>query len=148
VTAVPRRLIAVLTRNLLAEMLAPTYALARNVDPNEAAGRLDDALRQLRLIEGLQRGAFEGLRDAKPHLDDEGLLDVVHKKLARAKRWQPLRPKAKDDAAVAAVVLLIDAGAGVATADAWGMIESPEGHRFLEHGFRVVGAHLAKELVR
>jgi hypothetical protein len=49
---------------------------------------------------------------------------------------------------VAAVVLLIDAGAGVATAEAWGVLESADGARFLEDGFRVVGAHLAKELLR
>ncbi len=147
-TAPHRRLIAVLTRLQLTEMLAPTYALAKNLDPNEAAVRLEDALRNLRLIEGLQRGTFEGLRLAKPHLDDDAIMEVVLKKLSKTKRWQPLKPKAKDDAAVAAVTLLIDAGAGVATADAWGMIESEDGAKFLERGFLVVGAHLAKELTR
>lgn len=148
-TAVPRRLIAVLTRLQLAEMLSPTYALAKNVDLNEAAVRLEDALRNLRLIEGLQRGTFAGLRAAKSHLDDDAIVEVVIKKLGKKqKRWQPLKPKAKDDAAMAAVTLLVDAGAGVATADAWGMIESEDGAVFLERGFHVVGAHLAHELTR
>lgn len=148
-TAVPRRLIAVLTRIQLQEMLTATYALARNVDPLEAAQRLDEALRHLRLIEGLQRGTFAGLRAAKPNLDDDALMELVLKKLGKkAKRWQPLKPKAADDAAVAAVILLVDAGAGMASADAWGMMESAEGARFLERGFAVIGAHLARELTR
>jgi len=147
-TQVPRRLIAMMNRHLLVEMMASSYALARNIDPNEAADRLDEAMRQIKLADGLQRGAWMGLMRLKPDLDEAALMERVQKKLSKNKRWQPIKAAAREDGAFAAVILLIDVGAGVAAGEAWDMLESSEGAKFLEKGFALIGAHLAKELLR
>lgn len=147
-TLVPRRLIALMNRPLLVEMLAPSYALARNIDVNEAAHRLDDATRQLKLMDGLQRGTWSALLAAKPDKDEEAILTAVEKKRAKTKRWQPIKAKEREDGGFAALILLIDVGAGVAAGEGWDMLESKEGARFLEKGFAKMGEHLARELLR
>src|SRR5947209_7941737 len=49
--ALPMRFLGLVTRTQLVEMLAHTYAEAKNIDPNEAYTRLETSLKQLRLIE-------------------------------------------------------------------------------------------------
>lgn len=144
----PRRFLSILTKGLAAEMLAPTYAELRDVDLNEAAERCDAASRHLPLLEGLQRETWTALAAARANLDDERLLDKVSDKLAKNKRWQPIKKKRSDEGPLYAVVVQIDSAAGVSSGEAYSLLESPEGHRLLERGIAVLGAHFAKELLR
>ncbi|MFO0728786.1 MAG: hypothetical protein U1E65_33720 [Myxococcota bacterium] len=144
----PRRFLALLTRGLLTEMLAPSYAHARNVDLNEAAGRLDDALRDVRLLGGLQDGTWRALVAAKPAMGDDELLELVLRKLQKRRRFKPIRPKGPDEGRAAAVLVLADVAAQMATGDALSMLESEEGAKYLAAGFDVFGRHLAAEILR
>lgn len=144
----PQRFLSMLTRQQLAEMLAPTYAELRNVDVNEAYSRLEPALRSLKLIEGLQRETWRAVAEKKEKLDDGQLLDAINKRLGRTKRFQAMKPKRGDDGPLAALVVMVDAGAGIASGEAYGLLDTKEGELLLEKSFKILGAHLAKELLR
>ena len=146
--AAPSRFLALVTRNQLAEMFAPTYARARNIDPNEAYTRLEVALRDLRLIEGLQQAAWRGLRTRKPALDDGAILDVVSTKLAKRRQYKPVPSGRSSEGAIAALIVLVDLAAGVGSGESYDLIESPEGELLLARGFELTGGHLAGELLR
>jgi hypothetical protein len=147
-SAAPRRFLALLTRGQLAEMLAPTYAALRNVDTNEAHARLEPALRDLRLIEGLQRETWRALRTAKTKLEEEELLDLVAKKLGKARRFKAAKAKGAGEGALAAVIVLVDTGAGVSSGEAFALLDTREGEALLERGLAILGDHLAAELLR
>lgn len=147
-TAVPRRFLAQLTRHQLAEMLAPSYAELRNIDVNEAHLRLEPALRSLRLIEGLQRGTWRGLEELKPNLGEDAILELVTKKLAKNKRFQPIKRKAAEEGPIAALTVLIENGAGISSGEAFSLLDSPQAEVLLEKGFLIIGRHLARELAR
>jgi hypothetical protein len=144
----PRRFLAILTRNVVAEMLTPSYAHARNVDLNEAALRLVDATRDVRLLAGIQEGTWLGLREKKPKLEDDEILELVLKKLERTKRFKAFKAPAKEQGGAAAVLVLADVAANMASGDAAALIDSADGARYLEAGFRAFGRHFADELLR
>lgn len=144
----PRRFLAILTRTVVAEMLTPSYAEARNVDLNEAALRLADATRDVRLLAGIQDGTWAGLREKKPKLEDDEILEFVLKKLERTKRFKAFKAPAKDQGGAAAVLVLADVAANMASGDAAALIDSADGARYLEAGFRAFGRHFANELLR
>src|SRR5688500_16061306 len=96
-TSVPQRFRSLLTRGQLAEMVAPTYAELRNVDPNEAAELLIEALREVRLIDGLQRETWQALRDKQPKLDEAALLDKIAAKLTKGRRFKALKGRGPNE---------------------------------------------------
>lgn len=147
-TLLRTRFLALLTRAQLTEMLAPTYAKLKNIDPNEAYTRLESSLRQLELIEGLQQATWDALAKAKPDLDDQGRVDLVAKKLSKTRRYKPVTVKSADEGAFIALSVLIDRGAGVGSGEALDLLETPGGQKLLARGFGLIGAHLAKELLR
>src|SRR6185295_1042917 len=111
--AVPQRLKSLLTRGQLAEMVAPTYAALRNVDPNEAAERLTEALRDVPLIEGLQLETWRALLAKNPRLSEAELLDKIAAKLSKNRRFKPLKGRGPSEGALAAVTVAFDAAAGI-----------------------------------
>jgi len=145
---VPRRFVAVLTRNLLAELVAPTYASEKQVELNDAAEALIEGLRAPRVIEPLQRATWAALVEAKPKLDDDGILDLVERHLAKSRRYKPMAPKRAERPGLAAVILSVDEAAGLATQASAAILEAPEGQRFLTDGSMALGRHLAAELLR
>jgi hypothetical protein len=138
---VPRRFVAVLTRNLLAELVAPTYASEKQVELNDAAEALIEGLRAPRVIEPLQRATWAAL-------DDDGILDLVERHLAKSRRYKPMAPKRAERPGLAAVILSVDEAAGLATQASAAILEAPEGQRFLTDGYMALGRHLAAELLR
>jgi hypothetical protein len=144
----PTRFLGIVTRTQLAEMLAQTYAAARNIDPNEAYTRLDVALKTLRLIEGVQQSTWSALRAKKPDLDPSALVELVAKKLEKPRRFKALKPKRADEGGLAALTVLIDVGASVSSGEAWDLLETAEGEKLLHAGFRAIGEHLAAEMLR
>lgn len=146
--ALPTRFLGLVTRTQLAEMLAQTYAEARNIDPNEAYTRLDTALRNLRLIEGVQQGIWAALEAKKPDLAPAELVEAVAKRLSRPKKFKAVKAKSGSEGALAALTVLIDFGASVSSGDAMNLLESPQGEKLLREGFRIIGGHLAAEMLR
>ena len=144
----PLRFTGLVTRSVLAEMMVQTYAVNKDIDPNEAYERLDVALKELRLIEGLQQSIWRAATAKKPGLDDSPLVDLLAKRLDRAKRFKPFKPKRTESGALAAVMLLVDMGAGYASGDARDLIQSEQGEKLLAEGFRLLGEHLAGEMLR
>jgi hypothetical protein len=144
----PLRFLGLVTRSVLVEMLVSTYAAAKDVDPNDAYGRLDVALRELRLIEGLQQGIWHAAIEQKPNLDDSPLVDMLSKRLSKAKRFKPYKPKRADAGAFAAFMVLVDSAAGYSSGDAKDLLQSEQGEKLLQSGFKLVGAHLASEMLR
>ncbi|MCK6550559.1 hypothetical protein L6R52_32275 [Myxococcota bacterium] len=145
----PVRFLGLVTKNTLSEMLAQTYAEAKNVDPNEAYQRLEVALKSdLRLIEGLQSATWRALVQKKPSLDDKALTEHVAKRLEKARRFQALKPKRADQGPLAALMVLIDQACGYSTGEAASLLYSPQGEQLLAKGFELAGNHLAHEMTR
>lgn len=144
----PIRFLGLVPRSVLAEMLAQTYAEARGIDPNDAYRRLDTALANLRLIEGVQRGTWEALLAAKPNLDEKAVIEHVEKRLQKPRRFTAWKPKRAEQGASAAVTILIDTASSYSSGEATDLLGTPEGEKMLGQGFRLLGAHLAKQLLR
>jgi hypothetical protein len=144
----PLRFLGLVTRSVLAEMMASTYAESRNVEPNEAYERLDIGLKEVKLISGIQREIWAAAIALKPRLGDSELVDQMAKKVNKAKRFQPLKPKRAQSGSLAAVMVLIDMGAGFSTGEARDLLLSEEGEKLLSAGYKLIGAHLAAEMLR
>src|SRR5262249_21676370 len=145
---IPVRFLGLVPKPIMAEMLAHTYAESKNVDPNEAYERLDVALKDLKLIEGLQRATWASLLAKKPQLAEKELVEHVAKRLEKARRFKAFKPKRAESGALAAVMVLIDTGSGYATGEARELLHTPEGEKLLATGFALLGAHLAAEMLR
>lgn len=141
-----RRLPHLLTKADLVLLLAPTYAKARRVDEEEAGERLARALAVPAALDDLYRGISEALADAKgPRTPEDAFMDrlsagVVARR-ARAKA-------AEGTPAVAAVLVRLDLEIGLAPESMRATLATPKGRALLEAGFRELGGHLVKELLR
>jgi hypothetical protein len=144
----PVRFQGLVTRSVLAEMLSQTYAAAKNIDPNEAYGRLDEALKDLKLIEGLQQAIWAAAVGTKPKLGDSELVDLLAKRLDKAKRFKAFKPKRTESGPIAAWTVLVDAGSGYSSGEARDLLYTDEGEKLLATGFKLLGAHLAAEMLR
>lgn len=144
----PIRYLALVTRNQLAEMLAKTYAKLKDIDANDAYRRLEVALRDLELIEGLQGATWEALHEKKAGVEDAAMVELVAKKLTKPRRFKPASWRANDEGAWLALGVLIDRGAGVSSGEALDLLESSGGQVLLKKGLRLAGQHLAAELLR
>jgi hypothetical protein len=141
-----RRLPHVVTRADLVTMLAPTYAVARGVDEEEAAERLGQALARPGVLDELHAALSSALRDAKgPRTDDDALLD----RLSAAVQARRGRVRAAADSpGVAAVLVRLDLENGIAPEPMRATLASPRGRALLEDGLAALGRHLVKELLR
>jgi hypothetical protein len=145
----PTRFLGLVTRTVLVEMIVQTYAEAKNIDPNEAYTRLDTALKSdVKLIGGLQQAIWSGLRAKKPALADVDLVEHVAKRLEKPKRFKALKPKRAESGALAAVTIAMDAGAGFAGGEARDLLYSPEGEKLYAAGIKLLGDHVAAEMLR
>lgn len=139
--------LGLVTRTRLAQMLTNTYAKLKNVDPDESYARLEDSLRDLRLIEGLQDAIWRALQAKRPNLTPEQLVARASKTLGRRKVFKPLRIRAADEGPWAALTVLIEFNAGFATGEAVGLLDTPDGEVLLQTGFDVCGRLLAQEML-
>lgn len=145
----PTRFLGLVTRSVLAEMLSQTYAAVKDIDPNDAYERLDAALKSdLRLIEGVQQAIWASAIEKKPKLDDSSLVDLLSKRLDKPKRIKAFKPKRADTGAMAAWAVLVDAGSGYSTGDARDLLYTEQGEKLLAAGFKMIGEHLASEMLR
>ncbi len=136
-----------MTKNQLAEMLAPTYAVLSSIDPNEAFTRLEPALKDLDLISSVQNSVWTALEKAKAEPAD-ALLDLVAKKLTKPRKFKAAIIPGKDEGAWIALGLYLSLFAGVASGEAADLLETDRGQQLLDRGFELLGLHLAKELIR
>lgn len=144
----PMSYIALVTRNRLAEMLAPTYGAIRNVDLNESWQRLDDALRDLRLIEAVQAATWVALQELRPELEPTTLIAKAQKTLDKRKTWKPATRRRKDEGAWIALSVRIDEAAGLASSEALSLLDTDDGQDLLDRGLDLLGAHLASQMIR
>lgn len=144
----PTAFLALLTRVQLTEMMTPSYAKAKNLDLNDAYRRLESALYDLELIEGLQEWTWAALEERFADETPDKILDRVRKKLQKNRRYKVATWKASEEGAWVALSVLIDRGAGVSSGEALDLIETDLGQKLLGEGFRMAGKHLAKELTR
>jgi hypothetical protein len=145
--SIPTEFLACFTRIKLAEMVAPTLSALQLLDVNEAYLRLEDSLRKLELISGLQEAIWTACRSRRPKLDDEKLTELVEKKAAKKKAYTPLPRTKREEGPMAAFTLLVDEAAGFTAGDAFDLLESEAGAKMLNRGFALIGDHLAKQLV-
>ena len=137
-----------LTKNGLPELLAPTYARAKRIDPNEAYRRLERGCEQVGFVERTQNQVWQAVLRRRPDEEEASLLARLEKRLAKSKRYQPMKFGRKEDIAMTAWGLYCDVMSGFATGEAADLIASPEGALLLEQGLVLVADHLAKELLR
>lgn len=146
--AYPTSYLALVTRTQLARMLTETYARLRNIDPDESYARLEDALRDLTLIGGLQDAIWVAMCEERPETEPLKLIERAHKKLPQRKVFKAIPVRRKDEGAWTALSVLIDMNAGVATGEAVGLLDSPGGQDLLQVGFDLAGAHIAAEILK
>jgi hypothetical protein len=141
-----RRLSHVVTRSDLVLLLAPTYAKARAVDEEEAAERLGRALADARVLERLHAALGDALAETKgPRTQDDAVVDRVSANVAaRRARAKP----AEATPALSAVLVWLDLELGLAPESMRDTLASPRGLALLEAGYRELGGHLARELLR
>ncbi len=141
-----RRLPHVLPRKDLVLLLAPTYAAARGVDHEEATERLARALEVPAALEDVYGGISAALRDAQgPRTTEDALMDKLSAGVAAR------RAKAKPaDAtpAVSAALVRLDLEIGVAPEQMRATLASDRGRALVEQGFRALGAHVVKDLLK
>jgi hypothetical protein len=137
-----------MTKNQLAEMVAPTYAVLANVDPNEAYSSLEPALKDIELITAIQGSIWGALEKEKSGAAPEELLDLVAKKLSKSRKFKAAKTTGKDEGAWIAMGLYLRLYAGVASGEAADLLETDQGQKLLDRGFDLLGTHLAKELIR
>ena len=143
----PQRFLSLMTKNQLAEMVAPTYALLANVDPNEAYTQLEPALKDVDLISAIQGAIWNALEREKPGTPD-AILDLVAKKLGKPRKFRAAKVTGKDEGAWIAMGFYLRLYAGVASGEAADLLETDQGQKLLDRGFELIGTHLAKELLR
>lgn len=141
----PPRLAHLATRAVIAARLAPTYALAHNVDDDEAREQMERALKGS-LWERLLDATWEAMLGGTKRLSDEALVE----KVAGTLKDRPLKPgrPATLGPAWSAFLVLADLEAGTASDAARRVLESAEGQRKAAEGLAEVGRFLAKELTR
>jgi hypothetical protein len=141
----PPRLAHLATRAVIAARLAPTYALAHNVDDDEALQQLERALKGP-LWERLLDSAWEAMLGDTKRLSEEALVE----KVAGTLKDRPLKlgRAATLTPAWSAFLVLADLEAGTASDAARRLLESAEGQRRAAEGLAEVGRYLAKELTR
>jgi hypothetical protein len=148
VLKLPVRFLGMMTKSVLAEMLAHTYATAKNIDPNEAYERLDVALKDLKVIEGIQQATWASVRAKKPSLDEAGILELLAKRLEKLKRFKAFKPKRAESGPLAAFTVLVDMSAGYSSGEARDLLYTEDGEKLLAAGFKLIGEHLAGEMLR
>jgi len=131
----------------MARMLTETYAVARNLTLDESYQRLETALSNLRLIQGLQGGVWKGIHQLRPETSSDKLIERATKRAAKRKKFKAVRISSRDEGPWAALMILIEMNAGFSTGEAMGMLDTPEGAELLEQGFEMIGRALAKTLV-
>jgi hypothetical protein len=136
----------VVTRKDLVLLLAPTYARARDVDEVEAAERLTRALASQRLLDEVHAALGDALADARgPRTAVDAVMDRISAHLLRRRA----RARAAEATpALSAVLVRIDLETGLAPESMRDTLASPRGRPLLEAGWRELGAHLARELLR
>ncbi len=146
VTLFSRRLPHVLPRKDLVLLLAPTYSAARGVDHEEATERLSRALEVPGALDDIYEGVSAALRDVRgPRTTEDALMD----KLSAGLVARRARAKAADASpAVSAALVRLDLEIGVAPEQMRATLASDRGRALVDQGFRALGAHLVKDLLR
>lgn len=140
------RLPHLLARKDLVLLLAPTYARARGVDAGEAAERLERALASPRLLDEVHAAVGAALVERKgPRTSPDAVMDRISAQLVR--RVARAKP-AEATPAISAVLVRIDLETGLAPESMRDTLASPRGRPLLEAGWRELGGHLARELLR
>ena len=146
-SAYPKEFLGLVTRTQMARILTETYAVARNLDLDDAYSRLETAFASEQLISGFQSGIYAGITRLRPGDNLEKLIQRAVKRVARRKKFRALRIPRKDEGGWAALMIKIEMQAGFSTGEAMGMLDTPEGAILLQRGFEVLGYEIAKILV-
>lgn len=136
-----------LTRERLASLWAATYGRLRGLDPNEASLRLEAAFRNPRLLGAHQDAVVRGLWALHPEATEAELVQRLDKK-DRPRRRFPAPARMGDDGAWVAWSLEVDRAAGVASGEADGLLETPDGQRLAADGLERAGRHGAERLLK
>lgn len=144
----PVDFLALMTRVQTAELMAATYAKLRTLDANEAYTRLENGLRDSGLLSDIQHATWQALHEAKPDWTDTQLLTSLAKKATKSKRFRGPTISRRDEGDWVALSTQLDLACGYASGEAYDLLESPGGQALLDAGYRRLGKHLAKELLR
>jgi hypothetical protein len=146
VTLFSRRLPHVITRGDLSRTLAPTYAKAAQVDPEEAEDRLLRAFANQRVLDEVYGGLSAALAEAKGARTTE---DELVDKLSAGVQARRGRVRAAElTPAISAVLVLVNVELGEAPERMRDTLQAPKGRALLQEGLKALGAHLVKELIR
>ena len=141
-----RRLPHVVTRADLARMLAPTYAKAAQVDPEEAEERLLRAFGNQRILDEVYGGLSAALAKAKgPRTTDDELVDKLSAGV-QARRGKV--HAANLTPAVSAVLVLVNVELGQAPEMMRDALQGEKGQALLREGLETLGSHVVKEVIR
>ncbi len=146
VTPIARRLPHLLTRADLARILTATYAEALSVDDEEAHERLARALERPGVADDLYAAIASAADEARgPRTSEDAVMDRLSKGVqARRSRVRaaPASP------GISAVLVRLNVEIGLAPEPMRATLATEKGRAVLEQGYRALGAHVVKELLR
>ena len=146
-SAYPNEFLGLVTKTQMARILTETYAVARNLDLDEAYSRLETAFGNGQLLRGFHAGIYDGISRLRPKESMDKLLQRAAKRVARRKKFRALRIPRKSEGGWAALMVKIEMQAGYSTGEAMGMLDTAEGAELLEQGFQMLGYEIAKIFV-
>jgi hypothetical protein len=141
-----RRLPHVISSKDLVRLLTPTYASARNVDDDEAADRLTEALAVPGVVDELLDGISAALEARQgPRTTADGLVDKLSAGMAA--RHGRVRA-AEATPPISAALVRIDLEVGIAPEQMRATLATPKGRALLEEGLLAIGSHIVRELLK
>lgn len=141
----PPRFAHLLTRSLVISKLVAPYAESHAVDDEEAAIRLERAVKGA-LLDDLLDATWNVLVDTSKSGDTEALLDKVAKSVA-SRGMKPGRP-IELNLEWNAFLLIADIEAGTASDAARTLLETERGRKLAKGGLAEAGRYLASEFTR
>ncbi|MHB8417794.1 MAG: hypothetical protein ACYDCL_06945 [Myxococcales bacterium] len=134
-----------MTRADWAALLVSTYAAAHSLDEDLALERLEQAVRDDQLVDGLTEALELALLEARGKTPEGPLLDRFAKALQKRRHRVRAAPSTPE---ISAALVRIDLTLGLAPAGLRDTLESEKGAGLLAAGLRALGAHLVREILK
>jgi hypothetical protein len=130
----------------LARLLCPTYAAVHQLEEEEAYERLERAFAQRDVFEDAMAGLSEALAERLgPRTQEDAVIDRLSQGIQkRAGRVRAIEATP----AISAALVQVDLAVGYAPEAMRAALGSEKGQGLLRDGWRSLGAHLLRELLR
>lgn len=146
--SVPPRVSHLMTLGVLAEQLAPSYAVAVNRLPGEVLDEIRSGLREANLHLPVLEAMWKAMGQLRPRLDQTALLEKLASAMTRtASGPRPMAAEERVRNGMNTLFAFVDVNVGRASETARAVLESQEGQRMLQKSVDVTGRFLADRVL-